>query len=147
MALPRDLRSLLPPTRLVREMRFYVTRSRLSAVFLAVGIALLGYVGSQYWSMYRSQQSLEAEWEQQTSARAAPGQPAVLAGNQLTRVMIPKINLDAIVVEGASRKQLLAGPGHLKETAMPGTAGNSVITAHRDTFFRHLFELNKGDEI
>src|SRR5262249_13937678 len=25
--------------------------------------------------------------------------------------------------------------------------GNAVITAHRDTFFRHIFELEKGDEI
>ena len=30
---------------------------------------------------------------------------------------------------------------------MPGELGNAVITAHRDTFFRHIYELNKGDEI
>jgi len=62
-------------------------------------------------------------------------------------VLIPKINLDVIVVEGASRKQLLAGPGHLQDTATPGSAGNAVITAHRDTFFRHIYELTQGDEI
>jgi sortase A len=30
---------------------------------------------------------------------------------------------------------------------MPGEPGNAVITAHRDTFFRHIYELDKGDEI
>src|SRR5262249_21622524 len=65
----------------------------------------------------------------------------------LTRLQIPKIKLDAMVVEGVSGRQLAKGPGHLEETAMPGEAGNAVITAHRDTFFRHIFELNEGDEI
>jgi sortase A len=30
---------------------------------------------------------------------------------------------------------------------MPGNTGNSVITGHRDTFFRHIYELQKGDAI
>jgi sortase A len=65
----------------------------------------------------------------------------------LTRILIPKIEMDAIVVEGASRKELSAGPGHMKQTAEPGETGNAVITAHRDTFFRHIYELTKGDQI
>jgi sortase A len=55
--------------------------------------------------------------------------------------------LDAIVVEGTSYKQLAIAPGHMTDTAAPGENGNVVITAHRDTFFRHIFELKKGDEI
>lgn len=35
----------------------------------------------------------------------------------------------------------------MKRTAQPGETGNAVITAHRDTFFRHIYELNKGDQI
>ena len=72
---------------------------------------------------------------------------SLTADDLLTRVVIPKISLDAIVVEGVSRKQLSEGPGHIKGTATPGEAGNAVISAHRDTFFRHIYELNKGDEI
>jgi sortase A len=52
-----------------------------------------------------------------------------------------------MVVEGDSRKQLLVGPGHISRTPLPGELGNSVITGHRDTFFRHIFELSKGDKI
>lgn len=116
-------------------------------MLVVVGIALLTYVGTQYWGMHRSQQNLEAQWEHQAAAANVPGAPKVTADELLTRVVIPKINLDAIVVEGASRKKLSEGPGHMKETAAPGEPGNAVITGHRDTFFRHIYELNKGDDI
>jgi sortase A len=62
-------------------------------------------------------------------------------------VQIPKINVDVIVVEGTSWKSLRVGPGRIKTTAQPGDSGNAVITAHRDTFFRHIYELTPGDEI
>jgi sortase A len=35
----------------------------------------------------------------------------------------------------------------MEHSALPGSSGNSVIAAHRDTFFRHLDELQQGDEI
>ena len=65
----------------------------------------------------------------------------------LTRLLIPKINLDVVIVEGTSNRALTLGPGHLKNTAMPGDPGNSVIAAHRDTYFRHVYELKPGDDI
>lgn len=122
-------------------------RRTVSTLLVMVGVVLLAYVASQYWGMYRSQQTLEAQWERQAAAASVPGAAKLTADDLLTRVVIPKINLDAIVVEGASRKKLSEGPGHVKDTATPGEAGNAVITAHRDTFFRHIYELNKGDDI
>jgi sortase A len=118
-----------------------------SLLLIIVGIGLLGYVGSEYWGMYRSQQRLEAEWERQAANVNTPAAPVIPPDQMLTRVVIPKIGLDAIVVEGASRKELSEGPGHMKQTAMPGQTGNAVITGHRDTFFRHIYELVKGDKI
>lgn len=114
---------------------------------IIIGIALLGYVGSQYWEMYRSQKNLEAEWERQATGINNPGQASISSDQMLTRLVISKINMDAIVVEGASRKELSDGPGHMTETATPGEIGNAVITGHRDTFFRHIYELTKGDHI
>ena len=115
------------------------------------GAATLFYVGTQYWTMYSEQRQLSEEWsrQQQTSA------PSLLQVNNagaavhdgLTRISIPKINLDAVIVEGTSHKALLRGPGHLTDTPAPGEAGNSVISAHRDTFFRHIHELSAGDLI
>ena len=124
-----------------------LNRRALSVLLILLGVILLGYVGSEYWGMYRSQKALAAEWERQAANATVPGAPQPSADDLLTRVVIPKINLDAIVVEGASRKELSEGPGHMKETATPGESGNAVITGHRDTFFRHIYELNKGDDI
>jgi LPXTG-site transpeptidase (sortase) family protein len=129
------------------KLRPYVSRRIVSLVMVILGLGLLGYVGSEYWGMYRSQQKLEVEWERQAANTSAPGQPAISPDQMLTRVLIPKIGMDAIVVEGASRKALSEGPGHMKQTAMPGETGNAVITGHRDTFFRHIYELGRGDQI
>lgn len=131
----------------VRWKSALVHRRTLSLLLIVVGIGLLVYVGSQYFGMYRSQRTLEAQWEQQAAQASVPGAPKLTADDLLTRVVIPKINLDAIVVEGASRKKLSEGPGHMKETATPGEPGNAVITGHRDTFFRHIYELKNGDDI
>ncbi len=64
-----------------------------------------------------------------------------------TRLVIPKIALDDMVVHGTSYRDLLAGPGLLKGAPEPGAPGNSVIAGHRDTFFRHVADLVPGDTI
>ena len=135
-------------------------RRVLSPLLLVLGISVLAYVASAYWGMYQEQKDLSSEWELQAAAleqhATAAAKPAVPAPRKarnasslqmLTRVVIPSIKLDAIVVEGVSKRQLAKGPGHMKETATPGERGNAVITGHRDTFFRHIYELKKGDDI
>lgn len=123
-------------------------RETVSVLLLLVGFGLISYVGFQYWDMYHSQRQLQAEWEKQTATAAStPGLPSLSPAEVLTRVAIPKIKLDAIVVEGATQKQLAIGPAHITDTAFPGETGNAVITGHRDTFFRHIYELQKGDAI
>jgi sortase A len=137
-------------------------RQWVSLILVVMGCGLLGYVGGQYWYMVHTQHRLEAAWQAQNnnnakaanaataSSKGVVASPAAAAGlsdQPLIRLVIPRINLEAIVVEGTDRQQLIAGPGHLTDTAMPGDPGNAVITAHRDTFFRHIFELQKGDKI
>lgn len=118
-------------------------------ILLLLGIALLGYVGAQYYGMYREQKALEAKWQEQQKARASrTGETAEKTEDDgLIRLAIPKIDLAAIVVDGTSRAQLKNGPGRIIGTPLPGEKGNSVISAHRDTFFRHIYELTKGDQI
>lgn len=114
-------------------------RKHLPAILILAGLALLLFVGTQYARAYLEQRRLALVWEkQQLQRRSEPG-------DGLTRLSIPKISLSAIVIEGTSHHDLLLGPGHISNTAMPGEAGNAVITGHRDTFFRHIYELNKGD--
>lgn len=71
--------------------------------------------------------------------------PAVV--DTLTKLSIPRIGLEDIVLEGASQRSLLLGPAHLTGTAEPGTVGNAVIAGHRDTFFRSIHTLRYGDDV
>ena len=128
-------------------------REKLPLVLIILGALLLVYVSWQYGSMYLEQQRLAREWQRQQQSLPAPNAAAipsakpVSADDGLTRLTVPKINLDSVIVEGTSRHALLLGPGHLKDTPVPGDDGNAVISGHRDTFFRHLHELEKGDEL
>ncbi len=114
-------------------------------VLILAGLAMLAYVGLEYAGMVRAQRHLAREWSRQE--QAAQTTPSAPATDAITRITIPRIRLDAYVVEGTTKKQLLLGPAHLEHSAEPGAMGNAVITAHRDTFFRHIYELSPGDVV
>jgi sortase A len=69
------------------------------------------------------------------------------AGAAIARLSIPRLDATLYVVEGDDTRDLKRGPGHLIGTAMPGQDGNCVIAGHRDTHFRVLKNIQKGDEI
>jgi len=67
-----------------------------------------------------------------------------------TRIVIPAIDVDALIVEGDTWEQLKLGVGHHLNTADPGERGNMVLSAHNDIYgetFRRLDDLELGDEV
>jgi sortase A len=67
-----------------------------------------------------------------------------------TRIVIPALQVDALIVEGDSWEQLKLGVGHHAGTANPGERGNMVLSGHNDIYgevFRHLDKLELGDEV
>ncbi len=71
-------------------------------------------------------------------------------GDPLTRLEIPKLGVDVVVVEGTTLSALRAGAGHYPRTPLPGEPGNVAIAGHRTTYgapFARLDELAPGDEI
>ena len=75
----------------------------------------------------------------------AAGRPA--AGAPVARLVIPRLDLDEIVLEGVGGDELNAGPGHVPGSASPGSAGNAIISAHRDRHFRRFDALQVGDTL
>ena len=69
----------------------------------------------------------------------------------LGRIVIPRIDVDVIFVQGTSwGRDLSKGPGHYKRTSVPGLGEVTAIAGHRTTFgapFRHIDELEPDDEI
>jgi sortase A len=52
-----------------------------------------------------------------------------------------------MVLQGTEEKALAAGAGHVPGTPLPGAEGNVAVAAHRDTFFRNLKDIRRGDSI
>lgn len=66
-----------------------------------------------------------------------------------TRIVIPKISVDAPIVAGVMWDDLKKGVGHLPGSANPGERGNLYLAAHNDIYgeiFRYLEKLEPGDE-
>lgn len=81
--------------------------------------------------------------------QAAPkaSRPVLPVGSLLGRLEIPAAGVRAIVVEGTDRQELRRAVGHVEGTALPGQPGNIGLAGHRDTFFRGLRHIRKGDRI
>jgi sortase A len=99
---------------------------------------------------------LEAHFGQSAAARQfrSAASPAVslpsrrpLRGATMAKLMIPRLATQLYVIEGDGPRELRRGPGHLADSAMPGSRGNCVIAGHRDTHFRALKDVRKGDDI
>jgi len=131
-------------------------RTAVGIALVVAGAGLAAWAGSAYARGWLAQDRARSEWDQQV-ARAAVARGRALAagsaqaeptaGAPVARLVIPKIALDDIVLEGVTTAALNGGPGHLPGSAFPGGEGNAVISAHRDRHFRRLGELSIGDTI
>jgi sortase A len=65
----------------------------------------------------------------------------------LAVLRIPKIRLEVPVLPGTGDFTLNRAVGHIDDTALPGTDGNSGIAGHRDGFFRGLKDVGLADAI
>ena len=65
----------------------------------------------------------------------------------LAVLRIPKIRLEAAVLQGTEDVTLNRAVGHIDATALPETDGNSGIAGHRDGFFRGLKDIGPEDVI
>jgi len=103
--------------------------------------AWLGQNEAQARWIGQSEAQAHGEWK---AASPSPTQEAVPV---LTRISFPEQREGFIVRDGASDANLLLGPARVEWSAIPGGAGNSIIAAHRDTHFRLLRYVRKGQLI
>ncbi len=75
--------------------------------------------------------------------RSAPGDP-------LGKIVIPRIGLSQVFVQGTGTSDLRKGPGHYPSTPLPGQHGTVGIAGHRTTYgapFHDIDKLRPGDQI
>ncbi|HZL03101.1 MAG TPA: class E sortase [Cellulomonas sp.] len=98
----------------------------------------------------RSQQILYGELREQLAAQTAPTGGAIPIGSPVALLSVPTLGLQQVVVEGTASGDLLAGPGHLRSTVLPGQVGVSVVFGRSATYgapFRSVTSLRSGDGI
>ncbi len=76
-----------------------------------------------------------------------PGDKPPLPASLIGRLHIPRLNVVAMVREGADSATLSHAIGHIPGTALPGKAGNIALAGHRDTIFRALRNIKESDAI
>lgn len=120
------------------------------AVVTALGAA--GFFAYPFYTDFRAgrQQSALRETFASQSLKVAYSQGRIADASPLTRIIIPAMGTDTVVVEGTSIKALNTGAGHYPSTPLPGEPGNVAIAGHRTTYgkpFENLDVLKPGDKI
>jgi len=68
-------------------------------------------------------------------------------GVPVLRLMIPRHEVDQIVLSGTSGQALAFGPAFHEESKLPGKGGATVLSSHRDSHGVYIRQLKKGDTI
>ena len=117
-------------------------------LWMAAQMLLLGSI-----SQHRAQDLLYGELRHVLAGppdKAPPIGPVVPVGDPVALLTIPSIGLEQVVVEGTASGDTLVGPGHRRDTVLPGQAGTSVIYGRAATYggpFADITDLRAGDEI
>jgi sortase A len=118
------------------------------------GLALWALVFARVFTPLQeagSQRQLHATMREQLAAQTGPIGGVIDPGAPVAIIHAPSIGLDdVVVVEGTSSAELTAGPGHRRDTPLPGQPGASVLMGRSELYgapFARVADLHAGDSI
>ncbi|MEN2737824.1 sortase [Microbacterium sp. X-17] len=120
------------------------------AVMFVVNLLILSPI-----KHFASQQQLSDTYRAELTAGTAPVSEGDFNKNLLPDgapvgiLTIPQLGLREVIVEGTSGGDLMLGPGHRRDTALPGQVGVSIVMGRAAAFggpFGGLQTLQPGDE-
>lgn len=119
-----------------------------------VALLSLWFVGQTLFlggvAQERQQDLLYTQFRTEVAAATAPIGPTTPPGDPVALLTIPRLGIEQVVVEGTASGDTLAGPGHKRNTVLPGQVGTSVVMGRAATYgapFKDLDRLTVGDEI
>jgi LPXTG-site transpeptidase (sortase) family protein len=132
----------------VRVKSFGRLLMQLSADLLV--FAGFGFLMFFAWSWTDStvyQRTQKAAFVQKLAAPALPDAVEAVAADPkiVGKLEVPRLGISVMVRDGVDAVTLRRAAGRLPSSAFPGQAGNLVILAHRDTFFRPLRYIAQND--
>jgi sortase A len=145
-----------PGTRRAKKPRGEASWGPAQAVGLgvsALALLLVGFLGfllvGSGIAERRSQDTLYETFRGQLNQAVAPVGPTS-SGRAVAIIEIPALGLRDVVVEGTTSGDMARGPGHRRDTVLPGQAGVSIVLGRRATYgkpFAKILSLSPGDII
>jgi sortase A len=119
---------------------------------LAVAAICLGWFAAVHVIARLDQRAQQQELAELRAHRAdiplpAPHRERPKPRDVIGQLDVPRLGVSTIVRSGVDDGTLRRAVGHVPETALPGEAGNIALAAHRDTFFRPLKNIRRGDRV
>lgn len=130
--------------------RVALTRSAALATSALCAWLLVFAFGLSGIEEHRAQHTLYAQLRQQLAEQTTPIGGAIRAGVPVALIDAPSIGLREVVVEGTSSSALRSGPGHKRNSPLPGQPGVSQIFGKSTTFgspFGDITNLRVGESI
>ncbi|MBL0162180.1 MAG: class GN sortase [Xanthomonadales bacterium] len=131
-------------------MRRFIQPASLRRMALLIALCAcvpLGHASYMNAKAGLAQILLQRTWQQRLDTGMA-GKPWPWADTTaVARLRVARLDIDEIILSGDSGRTLAFGPGWAPSSALPGMPGVSVVSAHRDTHFAFLRELEVGDRI
>jgi sortase A len=123
------------------------THAYLSLFFLLAGSLLVVKSGYYYARGVLAQILLDHAWEESRRTKTLIRAWSWADTYPVGKISIPSIGLSRVVLQGTDNESLAFGPGHILSSPRPGEEGNIAIVGHRDSFFRKLGHVKKGEII
>lgn len=127
-----------------------IRRHALAAAALLLLVLGTWQLASAAWIHAKAlvaQQLIAAAWSGQRDGGPARRPWPWADMRPVARLTLPARGVDLYVLDDANPRALAFGPALVGGTARPGTQGNTVLVAHRDTHFAFLEHVRIGDEL
>lgn len=98
----------------------------------------------------RAQDRLYLDFRQQLASAEAPTGGVITPGAPVALLSVPSLDFEQVVSEGTSSGVLIAGPGHRRDTVLPGQSGVSIVYGRSRTFgkpFATMIDEAQGREM
>jgi sortase A len=70
-----------------------------------------------------------------------------MEGGNIGNLTIPSLKRKLPIFQGTGVKELKEGVGHFAQSVLPGEDDNCVLSGHRETVFRRIGNLEKGNQL
>jgi sortase A len=148
---PKDSDRSDPPAEVPHGVR---RRRVIGASLVLFAVAVLGFLAFLYGisdlQQHRTQTTLYKSFRGQLATATAPISEPLPVGKPMAVLTIPRLHVRQVVVEGTTSRELDNGPGHRRDTPLPGQPGVSVLLGRRATYgapFARITDVVAGDMI